>query len=50
METKLMKDSRIRKNKADKIDSEAIAKYIIIRKNNTINMDQNNEDKYKDLK
>ena len=32
METKLLKSSRIRKNKTDKIDAEAIAKYIIIRK------------------
>ncbi len=50
METKLMKDSRIRKNKTDKIDSEAIAKYIIIRKNNIISMNEDNENKYKDLK
>ena len=53
METKLMKDSRIRKNKTDKIDAESIAKYIIIRKNNIMSMDENtkyNKDKYADLK
>ena len=38
IETKLMKRSRIRRNKTDKIDSEAIARYLIISKNNTINM------------
>ena len=36
--TKLLKRSRSRRNKMDKIDSEAIAKYIIIRKNNIIAM------------
>ena len=41
METKLLKSSRIRKNKTDKIDAEAIAKYIIIRKNNIITMEKN---------
>ena len=41
METKLLKSSRIRKNKTDKIDAESIAKYIIIRKNNIISMDKN---------
>ena len=35
IETKMMKKSRIRKNK---IDSEAIAKYLIISNSNTINM------------
>lgn len=38
IETKLMKRSRIRRNKTDKIDSEAIARYLIISKNNAINM------------
>ena len=38
IETKLMKRSRIRRNKTDKIDSEAIARYLIISKNNTISM------------
>ena len=41
----MMKRSRIRKNKTDKIDSEAIAKYLIISNNNTINMYE-----YPDLK
>jgi transposase len=38
IETKMMKRSRIRRNKTDKIDSEAIARYIIISKNNIINV------------
>ena len=38
IEIKLMKRSRIRRNKTDKIDSEAIARYLIISKNNAINM------------
>ena len=38
IETKLMKKSRVRRNKTDKIDSEAIARYLIISKNNTISM------------
>lgn len=38
VETKLMKRSRIRRNKTDKIDSWAIARYLVISKNNTINM------------
>ena len=50
METKLLKSSRIRKNKTDKIDAEAIAKYIIIRKNNIIAMEKNNENTYTNLK
>ncbi len=53
METKFMKDSGIRKNKTDKIGAESIAKYIIIRKNNIMSMDENtkyNKDKYADLK
>ncbi len=50
METKLLKSSRIRKNKTDKIDAEAIAKYIIIRKNNIIAMKKNNENTYTNLK
>ena len=33
-----MKRSRIRRNKTDKIDAEAIARYLIISKNNTISM------------
>ena len=41
LETKLLKSSRIRKNNTDKIDAEAIAKYIIIRKSNIISMDKN---------
>ena len=41
IETKLLKSSKIRKNKTDKIDAEAIAKYIIIRKNNIITMEKN---------
>jgi transposase len=50
METKLLKSSRIRKNKTDKIDAEAIAKYIIIRKNNIITMEKNTENTYTNLK
>ena len=50
METKLLKSSRIRKNKTDKIDAEAIAKYIIIRKNNIITMEKNNENTYISLR
>ncbi|WP_257788222.1 IS110 family RNA-guided transposase [Ferroplasma acidiphilum] len=50
LETKLLKSSRIRKNKTDKIDAEAIAKYIIIRKNNIITMDKNTENTYTNLK
>ena len=50
METKLLKSSRIRKNKTDKIDAEAIAKYIIIRKSNIITMDKNTENTYTNLK
>ena len=50
LETKLLKSSRIRKNKTDKIDAEAIAKYIIIRKNNIITMDKNTENIYTNLK
>ncbi|HII81953.1 MAG TPA: IS110 family transposase [Ferroplasma sp.] len=50
LETKLLKSSRIRKNKTDKIDAEAIAKYIIIRKNNIIAMKKNNENTYTNLK
>ena len=46
IETKLLKSSRIRKNKTDRIDSEAIARYIIIYKNNTISM----ENQYDNLK
>ncbi len=46
IETKLLKSSRIRKNKTDRIDSEAIARYIIIYRNNTISM----ENQYDDLK
>ena len=38
IETKMMKKSRVRRNKTDKIDSEAIARYLIIAKNNAINM------------
>ena len=38
VETKLMKRSRIRRNKTDKIDSWAIARYLVISKNNAINM------------
>ncbi|WMT51062.1 MAG: IS110 family transposase [Ferroplasma sp.] len=38
IETKIIKKSRIRKNKTDKIDSEAIARYPIISGNNTVNM------------
>ena len=38
IETKMMKRARIRRNRADKIDSEAIARYFIISKNNAINM------------
>ena len=38
IETKLMKRFRIRSNKTDKIDSEAIARYLIISKNNTISV------------
>ena len=38
VETKLMKRSRIRRNKTDKIDSWGIARYLVISKNNTINM------------
>ena len=45
IETKMMKKSRIRKNKTDKIDSEAIARYLIVSNNNTINMYE-----YPDLK
>ena len=43
VETKLMKRSRIRRNKTDKIDSWAIARYLVISKNNTINMVENPE-------
>ena len=43
VETKLMKRSRIRRNKTDKIDSWAIAGYLVISKNNTINMVENPE-------
>jgi len=50
LETKLLKSSRIRKNKTDKIDSEAIAKYIIIRKNNIIAMKKNTENTYTNLR
>ena len=50
METKLLKSSRIRKNKTDKIDAEAIAKYIIIRKHNIITMEKNTENTYTNLK
>ena len=38
IETRMMKRSRIRRNKTDKIDAEAIARYLIISKNNTISM------------
>jgi transposase len=38
IETRMMKRSRIRRNKTDKIDSEAIAKYLIISKNKAISM------------
>ena len=50
METKLLKSSRIRKNKTDKIDAEAIAKYIIIRKNNIITMEKDTENTYTNLR
>ena len=50
LETKLLKSSRIRKNKTDKIDAEAIAKYIIIRKNNIITMEKDTENTYTNLK
>ena len=50
IETKLLKSSKIRKNKTDKIDAEAIAKYIIIRKNNIITMEKNTENTYTNLK
>ena len=50
METKLLKSSSIRKNKTDKIDLEALAKYIITRKNNIISMDKNAENTYTNLK
>ena len=50
LETKLLKSSRIRKNKTDKIDAEAIAKYIIIRKNNIITMKKNTENTYTNLR
>ena len=48
--TKLHTQPRIRKNKTDKIDAEAIAKYIIIRKSNIITMEKNNENTYTNLK
>ena len=38
IETKIIKKSRIRKNKTDRIDSEAMAGYLIISGNNTVNM------------
>ena len=44
METKLLKNSRIRKNKTDKIDAEAIAQ------NNIISIDKNTENTYTNLK
>ena len=50
IETKLLKSSRIRKNKTDKIDAEAIAKYIIIRKSNIITMEEAPENIYTNLK
>ena len=50
METKLLKSSRIRKNKTDKIDAEAIAKYVIIRKNNIITMEKNTGNTYSNLR
>jgi len=50
IETKLLKSSRIRKNKTDKIDAEAIAKYIIIRKNNIITMEKDTENIYTNLR
>ena len=37
-------------NKTDKIDLEALAKYIITRKNNIISMDKNAENTYTNLK
>ena len=39
IETKIIKRTRIRRNKTDKIDSESIARYLIISNNNTINME-----------
>ena len=39
----------LNENIKDKIDAEAIAKYIIIRKNNIITMDKNTENTYTNL-
>ncbi len=41
LETKLLKSSKIRMNKTNKIDAEAITQYIIIRKNDIIAMENN---------
>ena len=40
----------LRKNKTDKIDAEAITKYIIMRKSNIITMNKNTENIYTTMK